>query len=164
MFLLFIGALAGLLIAVRGYWQIRRRYDQLDEEKQRIAEEKQIVIDFMDGMVEAVGEGLTRDELFQRIVHAAILSTGALSACIFELNSENKLRGIAVEGLFPPHRPLPENSKLKLTSRAKFLEQVLKSETFDVSEGVAGACLPPPTTTLFSGVLSEPPGARPYDP
>src|SRR5258708_24359747 len=157
MFLLFIGALAGLLIAVRGYWQIRRRYDQLDEEKQRIAEEKQIVIDFMHGMVEAVGEGLTRDELFQRIVHAAILSTGALSACIFELNSENKLRGIAVEGLFPPHRPLPENSKLKLTSRAKFLEQVLKAETFDVSEGVAGECVRARQDIFISAGLSDPP-------
>jgi sigma-B regulation protein RsbU (phosphoserine phosphatase) len=55
-------------------------------------------------MVEAIGEGVTRQELFERVVHAAILSTGALSACIFE-RQDNLIRGVAVEGLFPPHRP-----------------------------------------------------------
>jgi len=48
------------------------------------------------------------------------------------------MRGVAVEGLFPPHRPLPEVGKGKLTTRARFIEQVLKSETFSVHEGLVG--------------------------
>ncbi|MEO6994410.1 MAG: GAF domain-containing SpoIIE family protein phosphatase, partial [Lacunisphaera sp.] len=85
-----------------------------------------------------VGERLPRDELFQRIVHAAILSTGALSACIFEKDRDNMMRGVAVEGLFPPHRPIPDTQRMKLGTRAKFIEQVLKSESFPVGEGVVG--------------------------
>jgi sigma-B regulation protein RsbU (phosphoserine phosphatase) len=71
-------------------------------------------------------------------VHAAILSTGALSACIFEKGSDNMMRGVAVEGLFPPHRPIPDTQRMKLGTRAKFIEQVLKSESFPVGEGVVG--------------------------
>jgi sigma-B regulation protein RsbU (phosphoserine phosphatase) len=48
------------------------------------------------------------------------------------------MQGVAVEGLFPPHRPLPAQAKAKLTTRARFIEQVLKSESFDISEGVVG--------------------------
>jgi phosphoserine phosphatase RsbU/P len=86
-------------------------------------------------MAEALGEGLSRQELHQRIVHASILCTGALSACIFERTPANTMRGVAVEGLFPPHRPLPDHVKGKLTTRAKFIEQVLKSEEFPVGRG-----------------------------
>ncbi len=117
----------------------RRAMGRLDEENQRLRQEKQMVLDFMHDMVEALGEGLGKDELYQRIVHAAILSSGALSACVFELTPEGKLRGVAVEGLFPPQRPVPESSRVKLTTRAKFIEQVLKSEVLQIGEGVIGS-------------------------
>jgi sigma-B regulation protein RsbU (phosphoserine phosphatase) len=48
------------------------------------------------------------------------------------------MRGTAVEGLFPPHRPLNDALKGKLGTRAKFIEQVLKSEEFPVGEGAVG--------------------------
>jgi sigma-B regulation protein RsbU (phosphoserine phosphatase) len=48
------------------------------------------------------------------------------------------MRGAAVEGLFPPHRPIPDTQKMKMGTRAKFIEQVLKSESFPVGEGVVG--------------------------
>jgi sigma-B regulation protein RsbU (phosphoserine phosphatase) len=89
-------------------------------------------------MVRALGEGVSREELFQRIVHAAILCTDALSACIFEKRPDNRMQGVAIEGLFPPHRPLPPQAKATLTTRARFIEQVLKSEVFDISEGIVG--------------------------
>ncbi|MCD8483400.1 MAG: SpoIIE family protein phosphatase [Verrucomicrobia bacterium] len=88
-------------------------------------------------MVESIGEGVDRNELFRRVVHSAILSTGAMSACVFE-RSGNKLRGVAIEGLFPPHRPLPEHARQRISTRAKYLEQVLKAEVFDVGEGLVG--------------------------
>ena len=120
------------------YWRAQREVARLEEEKQGLMEERQIVLDYMHTMVDAVGERLPREELFQRIVHAAILSTGALSACIFEKGSDNMMRGVAVEGLFPPHRPIPDTQRMKLGTRAKFIEQVLKSESFPVGEGVVG--------------------------
>jgi sigma-B regulation protein RsbU (phosphoserine phosphatase) len=132
------GALFGLLA---GLWQVRRvrsESEQFAEDKHEVLLEKQIVVDFMHDMVEALGENLSRTELLQRIVHAAILSTGALSACFFERTPKGTMRGVAVEGLFPPHRPLPESMRHKATTRARFLEQILRSEEFPASEGIVG--------------------------
>ena len=136
--LFLLGAFLSATIVYAFYWRAQREAAKLEEEKQSLLEERQIVIDYMHTMVDAVGERLPRDELFQRIVHAAILSTGALSACIFEKGADNMMRGVAVEGLFPPHRPIPDIQKMKLGTRAKFIEQVLKSETFPVGEGLVG--------------------------
>lgn len=138
MSLFLLGALISAAIVYAFYWRAQREAALLQEEKEGLLEERQIVIDYMHTMVDAVGERLPRDELFQRIVHASILSTGALSACIFEKGADNQMRGVAVEGLFPPHRPIPDTQRMKLGTRAKFIEQVLKSETFPVGEGLVG--------------------------
>jgi sigma-B regulation protein RsbU (phosphoserine phosphatase) len=136
--LFLLGGLISAALVYAFYWRAQREATQLQEEKQSLLEERQIVIDYMHTMVDAVGERLPREELFQRIVHAAILSTGALSACIFEKGADNLMRGVAVEGLFPPHRPIPDIQRMKLGTRAKFIEQVLKSEQFPVGEGLVG--------------------------
>jgi sigma-B regulation protein RsbU (phosphoserine phosphatase) len=138
MMLFILGGTLGAVLVYALYWRAQREAARLEEEKQALMEERQIVLDYMHAMVDAVGERLPREELFQRIVHAAILSTGALSACIFERGPDNMMRGVAVEGLFPPHRPIPDTQKMKLGSRARFIEQVLKSESFPVGEGVVG--------------------------
>ncbi|MDD2762541.1 MAG: SpoIIE family protein phosphatase [Opitutaceae bacterium] len=159
-----MGAAAGALIVHWTAMKARARADRLEEEKLRLAEEKQIVVDFMHHMVQALGEGLTREELFQRIVHAAILCTGALSACIFEKRSDDKMRGVAVEGLFPPHRPLPPQAQAKLTTRARFIEQVLKSEEFDISEGIVGQVARTGQGVLIADAAADPRIVRHDDP
>lgn len=128
----------GAAIVYAFYWRAHRAAARVEEEKTSLLEERQIVLDYMHTMVDAVGERLSRDELFQRIVHASILSTGALSACIFEKGADNRMRGVAVEGLFPPHRPIADAQRMQLGSRAKFIEQVLRSESFPVGEGIVG--------------------------
>lgn len=127
-----------LLVTLVLLARARRQADAAVEENQKLAQDRQRLFDFMHHMTEALGEGLSREELHQRIVHASILCTGALSACIFEKTERNTMRGIAVEGLFPPHRPLGDALRGKLGTRAKFIEQVLKSEEFPVSEGIVG--------------------------
>ncbi|MEM8549601.1 MAG: GAF domain-containing SpoIIE family protein phosphatase [Verrucomicrobiota bacterium] len=136
---LLIGGAVGAGVIWYFYIRLRRAYVRLDEDKQLLQQEQHIVVEFMHNLVEAIGVGVGRDELFQRIVHAAILSTGALSACIYERKDDDKLRGVAVEGLFPPQRALPEKSRDKLATRAKFIEQILKSETLDLGEGLIGS-------------------------
>lgn len=133
-----LGCVVGAALLFGLYWSARHRAARIEEERLSLLEERAVVLDFMHNMVDAVGDRLSRDELFQRIVHASILSTGALSACIFEKGADNLMRGVAVEGLFPPHRPIADAEKLKMGSRAKFIEQVLKSESFPVGEGVVG--------------------------
>ncbi len=119
-------------------YRLGRVSDLREEQRSQATLDRQRVLEFMHLMAEALGEGLSRQELHQRIVHASILCTGALSACIFERTDANTMRSVAVEGLFPPHRPLPDHVKAKLITRAKFIEQVLRSEEFPVGEGIAG--------------------------
>lgn len=136
--LLLIGAFFGLVI---GYWQLRcarREAEENAEGKQRLLQEKQLVIDFVHGLVESLGAGATRETLLQRIVHGAILNTGALSACLFERTAAGTLRGAAVEGLFPPVRPLPPAVRERAGSRARFFELVMQPEEFSEEEGVVG--------------------------
>lgn len=155
--------LGGLLFAVL-WLRTRGRLERCDEEKLLVTQEKELVVEFMHHMVRAIGEGVTREELYQRIVHAAVLSTGALSACIFEKGADGKLRGVAVEGLFPPHRRLPEQSKVKLTTRARFIEQVLRSETFDVGEGIVGTVAATRKAVLVRNAQADPKIVKHDDP
>ena len=151
-----LGGFLGALLVYALYWRAQREAARLEEEKQALMEERQIVLDYMHTMVDAVGERLPREELFQRIVHAAILSTGALSACIFEKSADNMMRGVAVEGLFPPHRPIPDTQRMKLGSRARFIEQVLKSESFPVGEGVVGRVAATGRGELITNAAADP--------
>ena len=159
-----MGAAAGALVVFVLLMRARARADRVEAEKFQLTQEKQIVVDFMHHMVTALGEGVTRDELFQRIVHAAILCTGALSACIFERRPDEKMQGVAVEGLFPPHRPLPPPGSAGLTSRARFIEQVLKAEVFDISEGIVGRVARSGRGELIADAAADPRIVRHDDP
>ncbi len=151
-----LGVFAGLF----GMWLIytgkRRQIKVINEEKQLLQQEKQIVVEFMHNMVEAVTEGSDRETMFQRIIHAAILSTGAVSACIFEKLPDDTLKGIAVEGLFPPQRKLPEGIGKKLKTRAHYLENILKSETFRMGEGLIGQVAKSKRALLISDARADP--------
>lgn len=154
------GFLLGALLGAGAVWFLylasRREILRLEEEKLLLQQEKLIVVDFMHDLVEGIGEGVERDELFQRVVHSSILSTGALSACVYELSPDNRLRGVAVEGLFPPQRELPRSSSDKLSTRAKFIEQVLKSESFNIGESIIGYAAKTGTPLLIADATQDP--------
>lgn len=135
----FLGLLLGAGVLVALYISARRDIVRIDEEKQLLEQEQQIVLEFMHELVEAVGEGVDRLTLFQHIVHAAILGTGGTCACFFERISGDRLRGVAVEGLFPPLRSVPDQYDEKSMTRAKFVEEVLKSEVYEMGEGLVGS-------------------------
>ncbi|MDQ5977862.1 MAG: phosphoserine phosphatase RsbU/P [Verrucomicrobiota bacterium] len=156
MSLFLLGAFLSAAIVYAFYWRAQRDAALLEEQNQTLLEERQIVIDYMHTMVDAVGDRLPRDELFQRIVHAAILSTGALSSCIFVKGADNLMRGVAVEGLFPPHRPIPDTQRMKMGTRAKFIEQVLKSEVFPVGEGLVGRVAATGRGELIANAAADP--------
>ncbi|MEY3773390.1 MAG: hypothetical protein RLZZ129_170 [Verrucomicrobiota bacterium] len=156
MFLLILGVLAGALAMLVPLYRSLKESERLDEEKQQVAQERQLVVDFMHHMAEALGEGLGPQELHQRIVHAAILCSGALSACMFDRQADGLMRSVAVEGIFPPHRPLPPAVREKLATRAKFIEQVLKSESFPDTEGIVGAVVQTGKGQLIADAMADP--------
>lgn len=159
-----LGLAVAFLLALVLLARARRETDAAAEVNQKLAQDRQRLFDFMHLMTEALGEGLSREELHQRIVHASILCTGALSACIFERTERNTMRGIAVEGLFPPHRPLGEAMRGKLGTRAKFIEQVLKSEEFPLGEGIVGRVAQTRRGELVADAAAEPRMVKHDDP
>lgn len=132
----------GIIIGLAAMWvpftRKARQLKLVEQEKQLLEQEKQIVVEFMHNMVEAIGDGSDREAMFKRIIHAAIVSTGAVSACIFERKADDTLQGVAVEGLFPPQRLSPKSKSGKSKTRAGFLEGILRSETFQIGEGLIG--------------------------
>lgn len=142
----------------------RKQIKVVNEEKQLLQQEKQIVVEFMHNMVEAVAEGSDREAMFQRIIHAAILSTGAVSACIYEKTPRNTLRGIATEGLFPPQRKLPNLESKGKQTRTEYLEQVLRAETFRMGEGLIGQVAKSKRGLLIPDADSDPRVVQQEDP
>lgn len=159
-----LGGLLGAVLVYALYWRAQRHAAQVEEEKDALAEERQIVLDFMHSMADAMSERPSREELFQRIVHASILSTGALSACIFERGEDDIMRGVAVEGLFPPHRPIPATQRMQLGTRARFIQEVLKSESFPVGEGIVGRVAATGRGELITNAPSDPRIVKHEDP
>lgn len=163
-FAFFLGLVIGCALMLIPMYRARCATSWFEEEKQKVSQERQLVVDFMHHMVEALAEGATREELRQRIVHAAILCSGALSACLFERTGGGKMRSMAVEGLFPPHRPLPPTLREKLATRASFIEQVLSSETFPDHEGIVGAVVQTGQGQLIADASSDSRVVRHDDP
>ena len=159
-----LGLLAGGVCSWVFYLRQARQVRLVEEEKQLLQQEKAIVVDFMHNMVEAVGEGRDREQMFQRIIHAAILSTGAMSACLYEKRSDGKLHGAAVEGLFPPQRKLPRELQTKLPTRTQFLESILKSETYRMGEGLIGQVAKSKEAVLIVDAENDPRVIKHEDP
>ncbi|MGF1483439.1 MAG: SpoIIE family protein phosphatase [Opitutales bacterium] len=132
------GALVGGLCIWWFGLKLRRDNVRLDEEKQMLQQEKQIVVEFMHNLVEAMGEGVSRQELFNRIVKAATLSTGALSAAVFQRNDDDILRGVAMQGLFPPQKKPDDSNKPGPGTRSRMIERIFRSETYALGEGLIG--------------------------
>ncbi len=164
MWLFLLGLILGLFVGGVFYLSSRREITRLDEQRQLLHQEQQIVLEFMHNMVEAIGEGVERSELFKRVVHAAILSTGALSACVFERAVDERLRGVVVEGLFPPQKPLPVSTAMKITTRTRFIEQVLRSEVLEVGEGLVGEVAKTGEGVLIADASADPRVIRHDDP
>lgn len=137
-FYLLLGVFVGGGIGWYFWFSSHREISRLDEEKQNLIQERHIVLKFMHTMVEAIGEGVDRQELFNRMVHAAVVTTSGMSACLFELKNQ-RLRGVALEGLFPPQRRLRDYARLREEgTRVRYLEEAMRSETYSLGEGLIG--------------------------
>ena len=138
----FILFFSGLIIGISFYFFQRRESRKLTvslkDKNARLEQEKKIVVEFMHNLAVAIGEGVPRKELYQRIAHTAVITTGAMSACIYEKTKSGRLQGVAVEGLFPPQRAIKQSKLKEGESRARFLETILTSETLEEGEGIVG--------------------------
>ena len=161
------GLVLGALLVWFIYFSARREIVRIEEEKQLLQQEKHIVIEFMHNLVETIGEGVKHNDLYQKIVHAAILSSGALSACLFEYTHDKTLKGAAIEGLFPPQRPVAyelEGVTDEEQTRAQFIEKILHSETFELGEGLIGSVAQAKKPLLIDNPQKDPRVVKHKDP
>ena len=152
------------VVLLFAWWWNRREALRLEAENAHLQQEKRVVVEFMHHMATALDDSPSMELLMQRIVRAALDSTGATSACLYERSSDDRLRGAAVEGLFPPHRPIPDAAKDRLSTRAKFLENVLRSETLALGEGIIGQVAASGTAELVREASEDPRIVRHDDP
>ena len=163
--LFLLGGIAlGFFAALSLYLKSKRECSKLDEEKQLLEQQKKSVDNFMHNLVGAIGEGVQRSDLFRRITHTAVGSIGAMTACVYEQVEGGRLRGAAVEGLFPPQRKLPLSADLEPDTRARFLENILRSEVLEPGEGVVGEVARTGKPVLIQDALNDPRIVRHPDP
>lgn len=136
-----IQSLILFVAALCGFWAYRLRRKEwtltLDEVRASRARERAIVLEFMHDLAKAVGDGVGTIDLIKRVAHSTIASTGALSAAVYQMKGSD-LEAVVVEGLFPPQMPLPKDLNLQFSTRARFLENILRGERIPVGYGVIG--------------------------
>ncbi len=130
----FLGFLFGLICMGLFCITFRKALSREEEEKRLLAEERQRVIDFIHDLIEGLSEGVSKDELYKRILHGAVLGTGALSACLYELRNNGNCVAVCREGLFPPLKTVITGQ----ATRTEFLQSTLCAEEFTSGEGVIG--------------------------
>lgn len=161
-----LGLIIGLILSLVIFLKTRKELVYLEKDKQLLKEEKQNVIEFIHNLVQSIGEGVKRNELYQRIVHSAILSNGALSACFFEFTDDNILRPVATEGLFPPQKNLKELYKYYFTTntRTELIDRILRAETYMLGEGLIGSVAQSKKAILISNGKEDPRVVQHYEP
>jgi len=128
-------ALTGVIFML--YCRARYQLVILRDDLDRVAEEKNIIIEFLHKTAEEIGADADRNKLYRHIVRATALSCGAMSACVYEKLENGTLKAVAVEGLFPPQTV--KISKQKNTQlRSEFLENSLNDEIVEPNEGLIG--------------------------
>ena len=69
-----IGFLAGIFLLILFSKKETRKFNALREEKVRLEQEKEIVVEFMHNLAVAIGDGVARKDLYQRIAHTAVIT------------------------------------------------------------------------------------------
>ena len=150
------GMVITLLFTLIVYSRLKNNLTIKQEEIQRSEDEKKIVVDFMRSISGAIVGEKNRQKLFQKIVHAAVINTNAFSASIFEKNENGQLVQIAVEGLFPPQSNTSIKNFKKINTRAEFIENAFRTETYSEGEGIIGSVLKSKKAIIIPEAKNDP--------
>ena len=150
------GLSLGCGICYFAYRNWRNSHKLLVENNNQLSQEKKLAVEFMHNLAEAIGDGVERKVLYQRIVHTAVITTGAISGCIYEKTPNGRLKGVSVEGLFPPQRAIKTSHDEKDIPRARFIEKILNSEILESEEGIVGEVVKTGKPVLIADALNDP--------
>ena len=91
---LLTGLLVGIFLLIYSSHKAKKEVTLLKDQKIKLQQEKEIVVNFMHNLALAIGEGVGRKELYQRIAHTAVATTGAMSSCIYEKKKMGALKAL----------------------------------------------------------------------
>ncbi len=127
------------LILLFIYIRLKRKHFLLEKEKNALIQEKEVVVCFLQDIGEAFTEAMELDDLLKKIINCSINLVGASAGAIFLSDPQRKyLVAKIVEGIFPP---MTNNIGLvadKVSTKTKYLEDILKKEKIEYGHSVIG--------------------------
>lgn len=134
-----IGLLILLVFSVVVIFRLVRRSYKSEDKVRSLLREKKVDLSFAHDMTDVVANGQDRNRLLDIALHALIDNTCASSGCAFIFNEKTqRLNAVIIEGLFPPLKILESKKQVKLHSRTKFMQQLMRHEEFELGEGIPG--------------------------
>lgn len=148
--LAFVFGLSGFL----GYSLIkaRRKIEAIREHRHRLVKEKEMVLDFLHEIGDALVAEATQGVLMKKMINAAVRITSAKSGAIFLADPKKEvLTAVSVEGLFPPPIPPPDFIESKVASRSIYMEQVVMAHKVPIDDNFLGRVVQSGKAALVSG-------------
>ena len=140
------GFLAWLLI------QARKRAELVQEHQRRLMKEKQMVLEFLHDIGDALVAEATQGVLLRKMITAAVRIVEARSGAIFLTDPKKEyLSAVALEGLFPPPIAPPDMMEDKMASRSIYLEQVVLAQKVPINNNFLGNVIRSGKSVLIAG-------------
>lgn len=153
--------LLACLMGVSGYLaysllQAKKTAELVQEHRHQLVKEKQMVLEFIHDISDALVAEATQGVLLKKMITAAVRIVSARSGAIFLADQEKQnLSAVAVEGLFPPPVPPPDMMEGKVASRSIYLEQVVLSQKVPVDDNFLGKVIRSGKSVLIAGDHSD---------
>lgn len=128
------------LILIISYYRTRFLLNELQQSYRVLAQEKGIVLSFIQEIGDAFTSAHELEHLFQLIITCSKRTLNASSAAIFLLDENHShLQAKMVNGLFPPiFEPLPAESLSKVATKSKYLHDLIMGLKIPLGEGIVG--------------------------
>jgi sigma-B regulation protein RsbU (phosphoserine phosphatase) len=152
--------LLGFIAIVTILWQLRaerRKTRALTAQIELLTHRRRIIFDFLHDLGEAFTEGIDLDELLRIIASFSVNTTQASAAAVFLFDREKEnLRAEVIIGPFPPPLRPADADESKLASNTRYLEQVVKSQTIPLGQGLIGEVARTGKPVLIQDGLKDP--------
>lgn len=136
--------------------QEKKRAELVREHRQQLITEKQMVLEFIHDISDALVAEATQGVLLKKMITAAVRIVAARSGAIFLADPTREfMSAVAVEGLFPPPVPPPDMMEGKVASRSIYLEQIVLSQKVPIADNFLGKIILSGKSALITSGFKE---------
>ncbi len=132
--------------------RVRKRMELVQEHRRQLVKEKQMVLEFLHDIGDALVAEATQGVLLRKMITATVRIMAARSGAIFLADPKKEyLSAVAVEGLFPPPIAPPDMMEAKMASRSIYLEQVVFAQKVPIDTNFLGSVIRLGKSVLIAG-------------